>query len=486
MTRVAHLGFLFSLALVACGGRVNLDADEMNETGTPPGDADVLLDGDRDTELPDTRPITGFRSYTVTVGAVKATWMGAPPTPGITHPSQGLQFRADLDAGIGFDGGSRAVIAAKWSDAVLARGCCGSKITFRNDEKTALAQVRGSIGYGQVDDWINALEVTFDAVGRPVSGRIIGQTQLIQGDVAWSGDIEATVTFAPDTTRPEWRGSSAATFASVPLPWDVRTVETSEPYVSGVDVASLFGDAAKGLQPMPIEQKSWIGRAERGMRVRLVDWELPTPLTAKAQRVRDEAGNFANVSAPIVLEGARVAKRAERYLRFDDYAGAAFLWGAAKVGTTGCRPGKRCVAIGPFKASYCAPGSQGGVATRLPGGGPATVQLRGVARRISTWGGSTKPSVNVVHLAGAAPGIDAKVVSSTLTWPATPGSDGTLDSGWTTLSVSTPISEKVTESAFAVSGGGIGRAASGCGYYGGPPMPEEWEITLYVEEIALP
>lgn len=472
MNRVAQLGFVLGLSVAACGGRVDtFDPQPANETG---GDSEAT-----DTRTEDVPPIEGFRSYTATISAVKVTMMGAPSTPAARPPSEGLSFRIDLDAGLTTDGGAAAVIAPKWTDAVMVRACCGSKVTFRldeSDDRRNLLHARGASSW-IVDDWYDALTVVFDRSGRPIEGRITGHTQLMQGDVAWSGSLDATVTFTPDTVAPSWRGSSRASFASVPLPWDERIVETSEPYGETLSPASLFGDQAKLLQGVPLTQSTSLKSASRGFRVRALDWDVRYPLAAKPQPVKDLAGNVAVLDAPMMLDGVAVAKRAVRYLKFDDYAGAPTLWGAAAASASGCRAGRPCVAIGPFKHSYCTGGSKGGIATRLPGFGAITASLRAVAKRTSSWGGGGSPPTNIVHLQSArAP--DAPTVSeTTLTWPTS--TSELRDTGWVTVTgkgAGTPA-----ETGVALSVGGIGQATP-C-IYGGP-VPEEWEITVYVDEIS--
>ncbi len=474
MKRLAHLGFVLALSVAACGGRVDSSVDQ------PGGDTGV------DSEVPDTRtedvpPIEGFRSYTATITGVKVTMMGAPSAPAAKPPSEGLSFRVDLDPGLTTDGGARALIAPKFTDAMMVRACCGSKVTFRageSDDVRNLVAAHGVSSSWVIDDWYDALTVVFDSAGRPIEGRVSGRTQLMQGDVVWSGTIDATVTFTPDTVAPSWRGSSMVSFATVPLPWDERIVETSEPYEGALSLASIFGDRATLLAGAPITQETWPKTAWRGFRVRASDWEARWPLAAKPQPVGDLAGNVAAVGTSIMLDGVAVAKRATRYLRFDDYAGAPTLWGAAAASSSGCRPGRACVAIGPFTHSYCANGSQGGIATRLPGFGTITASVRAVAKRTSTWGGGGTPPTNLVHLQSANPGLAPVQTETTLTW--LPSTSEPRDTGW--VSVTGKGAGTPAETGIALSVGGIGRATPSC-LYG--PIPEQWEVTVYVDEISI-
>jgi len=471
MKRLAQLGFL-SFALAACGGRVDLDAP-----GNVGPDADVLYD----TPIPDEGPpIEGFRSYDAKISGETVTMLGGgPPPPSASPASEGKSFRIDLDAGLRTDGGARALFAAPWADAVMVRACCGSKVTFTAGADKALVGFSAAGGYWRGGDSWESLTVVFDTTGRPIEGTITGRTFLEQGDVAWSGTISAKVTFGPDVSAPSFRTSSSPTFASVPLPWDEHLIEASEPYGKGTELTAFVGEAAKGMKATPLTQSTWLGDAPRGFRLRLTDWDLKMPIRVGAPPVSDPAGNVTVSAAAMQLQGAYVAQRAVPYLRFDDYAGAAMMWGDAKPSTS-CGAGKSCIAIGPFKHSYCSGGSKGGVATRLPSGlGIVNASVRAVAKRIATYGGGVIPP-GAIRLSAARPGEKAVVGEDTLKWPTTTGTE--VDTGWTTLSLKAPGG---AETGVAVSAGGVGSTTSGCAYYGGPPMPEEWEITVYVEAITL-
>lgn len=474
----APVGLLLgALVLGACGGRVGEDA---------PGDGGVIPDAPFEDvpisiDVPPAEdtppPLSGLHSYDVKITGVKVTMnSGGPPPPSATSPSEGASFRVDLDPGLRTDGGARLVVADGWKDAVVSRSCCGTRVTFAAAEGGAFITRNGASASWRVFDTWDRFTVVFDTSGHPADGVLTGRTMLEQGDVAWDGRMEATVTFAPDTTRPAWRATSAASFATSPLPWDEHVVETSEPYVTMLDFAKIGPVPPALWNATSLTQPGYDVPSFRGWKVRSTYWEQPMPIPLKGWPVADAAGNVAGDGA-LKLDSLLVPRRSAGYLRFDATDAAPLFWGEAKVATSGCRPGKTCAAIGPFTQSWCTTGSKGGIATRLPtGGGPVHATVRAVAKRTSTYPGSGTPP-NPLAMQTAAPGEVPVLATETLKW--TMGTDGTADTGWTTITAKTSMAK---ETGIAISGGGTGKGGESC--YGAYPYPEEWSVTVYVEEIA--
>jgi hypothetical protein len=67
---------------------------------------------------------------------------------------------------------------------------------------------------------------------------------------------------------------------------------------------------------------------------------------------------------------------------------------------------------------------------------------------------------------------------TTLTW--LPSTSEPRDTGW--VSVTGKGAGTPAETGIALSVGGIGRATPSC-LYG--PIPEQWEVTVYVDEISI-
>ena len=202
--------------------------------------------------------------------------------------------------------------------------------------------------------------------------------------------------------------------------------------------------------------------------------------------VRDFSDNASDQEAVAPsFEGAKVVKRSGMTWRADDGGIPAFLWGKATSTTVGCRDGKSCVQIGPFTHSYCTSGSKGGLATRLLGNGTSEVAFRVVAKPSPGSPAAGRPFfTDIVKMRVATPLGGSADASSTLTWPTTAGSDGSYDTGWTTMSLS--LGKLDAETGIAISGGGLGPdGGGGCGLIGGPPRPIDFDITIYVEQITL-
>lgn len=167
------------------------------------------------------------------------------------------------------------------------------------------------------------------------------------------------------------------------------------------------------------------------------------------------------------LTGLSVARRAVPYLRFSDNAGAATTWGYAS--RPPAESSKSCLAIGPFRASYCNTGSKGGVATRFASSsGMVNVNVRVTGKRIAE---SRREQHAAEHAearhrqAGRGTGGSTELVK----WPTTTGSE--FDTGWTTISA--PASGG-GETGVAFGVGGTGDTGGCYGY----PMPEEWDLTV--------
>jgi hypothetical protein len=472
MKSLAQLGLIS--VLIGCGGRLGEEPGARSDTdsGTvgydaPIGeDAPVATDGPAAEDVPVVAP--GFKSYTATLSSVTTTWMGG--SPGAGSPSEGYAFRIDLEPGTGV----RAFIMAPFSDAVIAGGT--TKLSAVGGGLLLTVSQRSS--YRLTTERYDALEIEFDASGKPIRGRLTGRAIRSEGDVEYSGTVDAKVSFAPDTTKPTWRTTATTSFASVPLPWDEWTVEASEPYEETVSLSPLFGSVISGsLKGTPMTQNGEIPR-ERGVRFRQLDWNVKLPSMVTPQAVSDRSGNVA-ASASVPIAAETIAKRSAKYLRFDDDAGMPMRWGAVSIGTVGCRSGKMCAAINA-KLSACTRGSRGGIATRLMGSGVTTAVVRAVAAKGTMgFGGGTPSSVAI--LGAAFPGGGASTTTgSELKW--TTAADGSLDTGWTTLTLKMPATE--AETGVAISVGGVGAPSNGCEFTY-PPMATEYEVTVYVEELAI-
>lgn len=444
--RVAHLGLIGAVLLTACGGRL----------GSEPS--------------PEITQVSGFHSYEATITGVSVSMMGGGPRPTTTSsPSEGRSFRMDLERSETV----RAVFAGSFGDAVLAESGVTGTVKLSADHLVSFTGATSS-GGATWETW-KSVTLNFDAAGRPVDGTMEGELSVSEGDVIWMGALTAKVTFAPDETAPTFRASSSAGFASVALPWDDRTIEASEPYANTLNLPAFLGKDAGKWRATPLTQKTWVGDTTRGYLLRLLDWDAPLPLSVATPAASDLEGNVAANAGSMKLEGRSVARRAVPYLRFDDYAGAATSWGAAKPSTS-CRSGTSCIEIGPFRASYCNTGSKGGIATRLPGGtGIVNATVRMTGKRIASYGGGSVPP-GMIKLAVARPGEVPVVAPDSDLHPTI--TDGGLDTGWVKISAVAPGG---SETGIALGVGGTG-VASGCYGY---PMPEEWELTVYVDAIEM-
>lgn len=466
---MAQVGLLSSVVMACviagCGGKLGSDTASAGDSG---------VDAPSDTPP----QVEGWHSYVATVTASSVDWMGGPEPADKKEVAVGATFRFDVRVG---SGGIDVVISAPYRDSIAMHGCCGDVVTLTT-APSAFFDVGGASTYGSLHDTFDAMQLTLDASGRPVSASMTGRAEYIEGDYGSEGSVSATVAFADDAKGPEFRASSNRAFASVPLPWDERIYEASEPYEAGPTFAQVVGD---GLAPIAvgsvIAEDGWGEKKARGVRFTAKSWDgaahwLVKPTVAP----RDLAGNAAIVT-PGSFEGAiDVPRTTSAHVHAGESTFAS--WGTATITSSGCKSGSKCVALGPFTWSACAGGSAAGIALRLTGSGKTTASVRATAKVMgSTYGGG--PGVPIaVQLEAAQPGGARKAADATLAWPTSPASDGTLDTGWGTLSVALPPG--ASETGVAISGGGTGAYHSSCGFLGGPPVPETYEVTVYVDEVS--
>jgi hypothetical protein len=340
----------------------------------------------------------------------------------------------------------------------------------------------GPVSYEQETDQFDTLDIVLDASGRPVSGSVSGRASRFSGDYGYDGKVSAKLTFAMDVVAPEVRATANRSFASVPLPWDVRTVEISEPVEESDVAARLLGDLRKRGTASEVIESAFSPAKKRGVSFRYTDWNAASGDVLLPDVMHDLAGN-ALAKSKLSFEGALdVPLASDPSFRFGKPVAT---WGAAKVVTSGCKSSGSCLEIGPFKWNYCARGSAGGAAIRLPGSGRVTAEVRGVAKPSPS--GPGYPGgvpMGAVQLGAAVAGADMKVAdASTVHWPTVAGPDGSYDTGWSVLQVN---SDSGSEIGVAVSGGTMGIYSSSCGFVGGgPPAPIDVDVTIYVDSIAL-
>ena len=489
--RGCGIGLIFAV-IVGCGGRLGVADPAADDGGSDTGDhgidsgTDTISEGDVvDTGYDGPPALIGWHSYTAIITDVKQTWtFGGGPTGGGSPPSKGWTGRIDLENGRDLDSGPKAVVLPAFASGELLSGTPGTTTTFTAPSTGTLLSVGGTMsGFYSVTDTYDSMTVTFGSNGRPTGAVLKGKSNAFSGDVGYTADTVATMTFAEDATKPKWKTTSPAAFAWVSLPWDEHTFEASEPYETAVSPEAWFGSTIDVIQH-PIQSSAHGLTKERGLRFSLRNWDLSGSLLGNWNEVRDFADNASDAEAVAPkFDGAKVDKRDGTTWRADDGGIAPFVWGKSTVTTVGCRDGKSCLQIGPFPYSYCAYGSKGGLATRLRGNGTTEVAFRVVATPSPTFPGSGAPFfTDVVKMRVAVPSGDTADVSSALKWPTTIGSDGKYDTGWNTMSVS--LGKLDAETGVAITGGGLGPdAGDSCGGLGGPPRPIDFDVTIYVEEI---
>ncbi|MGZ3450397.1 MAG: hypothetical protein ACXVEF_12425 [Polyangiales bacterium] len=463
---MAHLGFLRSVVLVSvlvgCGGKVGEQpASSTSDTGTS-----------GDTNDDETSP-TGFESWTATLTDVKVSWMYGGGSGG-SPPSAGHSFRVDVD-------GHHGVVAmAPFARAIALVGFPGP---MKASDGAGFFGVAANDASGHVSDNYDTLEITFGSDGRPVSAIARGRTERLSGDVGYEGTLEAQVSFARDAVKPAFRASASLSFASVPLPWDERVIEASEPYEETFGASGLFGAIASKTNASDISEDGWGTKKTRGARFTFRAWDGVAGLAIAPATVHDLAGNPSDRSE-LRFDGA-LDVPLHMGTSFQFGAEKFATWGVTKVVSEGCKSAKSCLQIGPFRWSYCASGSAGGAAIRLAGAGSANATVRGHAVRAMTYPGypgSTPPNA-FPQLAQANPSGDVKVADvSAMKWSSA-SSDGSFDTGW--FSLSTSLGSDGVESGIAIGGGGVGPYSSGCSAWGGPPVPEEYDVTIFVDGVTL-
>jgi hypothetical protein len=316
-----------------------------------------------------------------------------------------------------------------------------------------------------------------DDVPEMTSGAAKGTASAFSGDVGMNGTAEARFTITPDRRAPTWRAEASASFASVALPWDVRTILASEPYEETLHLASMH--ATSTVEVTPIATAILWGTSprdrQRGLSIRAGDWDSAPGLRVSPDVVRDFAGNAAATSAPTGFGGVVVKLLESSVLEPNE--GLATTWGATKV--TKDADGKAVYAIGPFTHSYCSRRSAGGLAARLVGSGAASVLVRAVATPKGLGGGGL-PVSQVVYVQTATIGAPPRTDGSAVKWPTTAGAGGVFDTGWTTVTLATPGSGAETGVAVSAGGTGPGGDDGSCGL-----APPGFETMVYVQRISV-
>ena len=462
--------FLVGFLLAACGGNVSDGPGAGNDTGSQT-DSGV-----------DSPPFAGgWASYTMRITASTRTWSSGGPSPEPGDPTSGWSGRLDLDPG-GRGAPAHAVMLPTFDDGTTLEAPSGNTITFT--AKDALLRISGYGGFQNVSDSYDTFTLQVSSDGTPYAGTLSGRTMATSGDVAWDGKVTATVAFEQDGVGPTWRWSGETSFASVTLPWDLRTIEASEPYEETLTidrlVASTFSDGT--IDAKAIDAQAHGTTLQRGMRFSLLDWNLSDTLSANEALVHDFAKNETMRTKPLAkIPGVAVALRPTPSWAPDDGGPRETTWGSANVVEADCTSCPAEMVLGPVHAGGCAPGSEAGVAVRLPASGPYYVRLR-LHVTPPPYPMDSPPGVSgFVHVQLVNPGkkpIDVDL--SAIKWPATPAADGSYDSGFVDV-LANPGGE-FPETGIAVSGGGLG-TFNPCGL-GGPMMPASWSGTVTVEHIV--
>jgi hypothetical protein len=435
--------------------------------------ADAGTDGDAGSPI-------GWTSYTTTiVSSTPSTLSGDSNT---TWPSDGYVGRFDVSAD-----GLHAIVQPRFGDGSTFGAAIAVDATTPYDFVAAwaapwppwlrLSPLDGKAVYAPLDDY-NTFSVSLSSPG---SGGTSTWTGL-RGDGMTSAPLTASVTFAPDTTAPVWRGSAKAEFASTPLPWDTRTLETSECYEESPAIDAMLGASASSVFAVERLLYSQWGAApkERGLTFRTSDWDGAPTLAASAAPVHDLAGNVTAAGTPVPFGGIAVASHGAAILTFDDGRPAPFAWstgmggGSASVVSTGCESATRC---GLLAYTYSEAigleyrGSAAGFATRLSGSGQ-TVALRVSATAVNTIPGQLPaPSGPQLYVRVTNPGSAPVVL----------GLPVATMSGWTTFTVSPP-DPTASETAIDLSLGGEGPLWIGPLY---PLVEGAWLIQVTIDSLAV-
>jgi hypothetical protein len=472
---VAHRGaFFFVISLLAaCGGAVS---DGANAADTGPHD-----DGG------DGQVAGTWASYTMRITSSDRKWtFGAPsPTPG--DPTSGWSGRFDFDAGNGAGSMAHAVVLPMFTSGTTIDAPSGTTITFTAAKDDALFHISGYAGFQNVSDSYDTFSVQISSDGTPYAGTLSGRTMATSGDVAWDGTVTATVAFDRDTIGPSWRWSGATPFATVTLPWDPRTVEASEPYEESIGIDRMI---AGSIDPSAVDATSITSAAhgetrDRGATFTLIDWNLSGSLGATEALVHDFANNVTTFTKPSTfIPGVDVALRSTPSWGPADGGAAATTWGSTSIVEADCAGCEPEMVLGPVHAGGCAPGSEGGLAIRLPASGPYLVRLSVHAKPPPYPSPEPPPGVSTfLHVQLVNPGknpIDVDL--SSVKWPSTPATDGSYDSGFVDV-YATP-SGAFPETGIAISAGGLGTTNPCFGGGGGPAVPATWSGLVTVEHIV--
>lgn len=422
-------------------------------------------------------PFVGWHSYALVVSDATLEW-DAGSFGSLSSISKGWTGRLDLDG----SAVSGAIMAPFGEPQGLAADPA-IKATLRTGKDLAFS-ISGTSGSARVTESYDTFTFELDAKGVPIGGTATGKASAFSGDVGWMGKVTAHFTLAADTTPPKWRGRTIAAFGAVPLVWDERELLADEPFGETLSAATVLGfrtPATKITTALAWGSPNVV--RERGFRFRWNEWNdveasaVALPLVHDAAGNASAAGSVGFVSGTDLL-GVPILSTSSFDLSVPPSVtgSGAKIWGA--LSAADCE-GKKCWAIGPFSVSYCGSYSQGGFATVLVGSGTATFKVRVVGKPRFT--GSMAASKNVVHFLAASPGLAPSVDSTSVALPDKPGADGTYDTGFRTVTLTTP-STTATMTGVAISGGGVGpgSAAMDCG-----PAPPPVDLTVYVESVAV-
>jgi hypothetical protein len=456
--------------LGACSGGGGEQAPEAS-------DADVFLpDVSRDANI---LPSGGWRSFTVTFAAETTTFK-VPSTSPLPVLMAGKRMRLDFDNGAFRSTHlAGAALIDEFADPVGFGGTATVPlIMYADRERGGAFVVHRVTTTGTIDMRFDSLLFDLDAHALPAGGVAKGAIYVLDAGRSYYGEVTAAFGATEDRDAPRWRASARSSFGPVPLPWDVRVAETSEPYEGHVTSTQLFSTSTIEAQPLQTTL-SWgtpPKDRERGLTFLLHSWDDAGALTSSGAKVRDLAGNV-SVERPLTVPGVAVVKLdADAFEPGPDTLKSLVIWGSPHLeDCPDLAPAAPCVAIGPVSMSLCAPYSIAGLATRLRGHGPTSLVFRATAAVDGSFGGV--PS-NALSFASAIPGVPARIDFTSLRWP-TKGPAGTFDTGWTTLTL--PALGTADETGVALSLGGLGAPLDpvSCG------TPYHVTVTVHLRSIAV-
>ena len=479
-----------TMVFAACGG--NVAESNANDAGLESGatfdggvQPDAVVDTPFDAHDGDEAvldaPSDAWHSYTVTVHDVTVKW--DVTSPGTSPPSEGLVARFDW---LQTAAASSAVVIGAYADPVLVTGPPGSPTTVDTKLDKGALTVGGGGGGTYAADTYRSFTVVLGADGKPSSGEVDGRAYAQIEDVAYNGTLHAKLSFAPDRDPPVWRGTADTTYADQPLPWDRRHLRTSEPYEGRIDPASVVLPAGASIFVHLLSSNVWGTTREYGFSFLALDWDVAPSLVVTSADFADLEGNHLD-GFPIEFPvgGATVPHNDGATLRLP--VGSIYKWGTAnetEVCPTGGGAGV-CVVLGPFDTNVCRDGSHAGFATRLGAFGDAYVNVRALAKPgLGTTGAPPDPTT-LLYVHAQPPGSDAPSIGdlSSLKWPASPATDGSFDTGWTTIRASAfaPPGALATETGLSLGADGVHPPT---GLPCGPPTPS-WSVTIDVGAIAI-